>query len=78
MEARGEFSIEGCIEMAWMMGFIKHLDGKLGNGQTYVGWVDAKSGEPVDDKDVKTKYEKDIIKHAGIRLIGKYILSLLP
>ncbi|OXG24315.1 fatty acid synthase subunit alpha [Cryptococcus neoformans Ze90-1] len=69
MEARGEFSIEGCIEMAWMMGFIKHLDGKLANGQTYVGWVDAKSGEPVDDKDVKTKYEKDIIKHAGIRLI---------
>lgn len=78
MEARGEFSIEGCIEMAWMMGFIKHLDGKLANGQTYVGWVDAKSGEPVDDKDVKTKYEKDIIKHAGIRLIGEYILVPSP
>lgn len=75
MEARGEFTIEGCIEMAWMMGFIKHLDGKLGNGQTYVGWVDAKSGEPVDDKDVKTKYEKDIIKHAGIRLIGECYIS---
>ena len=27
MEARGEFTIEGCIEMVWMMGFIKHFDG---------------------------------------------------
>lgn len=69
MEAKGEFTIEGCIEMAWMMGLIKHLDGKLKNGQAYVGWVDAKSGEPVDDKDVRSKYEKDIIEHAGIRLI---------
>ncbi|WVQ81977.1 hypothetical protein IAT38_004104 [Cryptococcus sp. DSM 104549] len=69
MEARSEFTIEGCIEMAWMMGFIKHFDGKLGNGQTYVGWVDAKSGEPVDDKDMRSKYEQEIIKHSGIRLI---------
>lgn len=69
MEAKGEFTIEGCIEMAWMMGLIKHLDGKLKNGQAYVGWVDAKSGEPVDDKDVRSKYEKEIVEHAGIRLI---------
>lgn len=69
MEARGEFTIEGCIEMAWMMGYIKHLDGKLKDGKLYVGWVDAKSGEPVDDKDVRTKYEKEILNHAGIRLI---------
>nr|XP_019006796.1 fatty acid synthase subunit alpha [Kwoniella mangroviensis CBS 8507]OCF70257.1 fatty acid synthase subunit alpha [Kwoniella mangroviensis CBS 8507] len=69
MEAKGELTIEGCIELAWMMGYIKHFDGKLKNGQTYVGWVDAKSSDPVDDKDVKSKYEKDIIEHAGIRLI---------
>ncbi|WVR07425.1 hypothetical protein IAU60_004466 [Kwoniella sp. DSM 27419] len=69
MEAKGELTIEGCIELAWMMGFIKHFDGKLKSGQTYVGWVDAKSGDPVDDKDVRSKYEKDIIAHAGIRLI---------
>ncbi|KZS94178.1 fatty acid synthase [Sistotremastrum niveocremeum HHB9708] len=69
MEARGEFTIEGCIEMAWMMGFIKHFDGRLKDGSLYVGWVDAKSGEPVDDKDVRGKYEKDILAHAGVRLI---------
>lgn len=72
MEARGEFTIEGCIEMAWMMGFIKHFDGRLPSGTLYVGWVDSKSGEPVDDKDVRGRYEKDVLAHAGVRLIGKY------
>jgi fatty acid synthase subunit alpha, fungi type/fatty acid synthase subunit beta, fungi type len=71
MEARGEFTIEGCIEMAWIMGYIKHFDGKLKNGNLYVGWVDAKTGEPVDDKDVKPRYERDILAHSGIRLIGQ-------
>ncbi|KAG6910835.1 hypothetical protein DXG01_007150 [Tephrocybe rancida] len=69
MEARGEFTIEGCIEMAWMMGFIKHFDGRLKDGSLFVGWVDSKTAEPVDDKDVKGRYEKDILAHAGIRLI---------
>ncbi|KZT01368.1 fatty acid synthase [Laetiporus sulphureus 93-53] len=69
MEARGEFTIEGCIEMAWMMGHIKHFDGRLKDGSLYVGWVDAKSSEPVDDKDVRSRYEKEILSHAGVRLI---------
>lgn len=70
MEARGQFTIEGCIEMAWMMGFIKHFDGRLKDGSLYVGWVDAKTDEPVDDKDVRGRYEKEILTHAGVRLIG--------
>lgn len=69
MEASGEFSLEGCIEMAWIMGYIKHHHGQLKNGQQYSGWVDAKTNEPVEDKDVKSKYEKQILEHAGIRLI---------
>ena len=68
MEAYGEFSLEGCVEMAWMMGLIKNHNGPL-KGKSYSGWVDAKSGEPVDDKDVKSKYEKHILEHSGIRLI---------
>ena len=71
MEAMGEFTIEGCIEMAWIMGYIKHFDGRLKDGSLYVGWVDDASGEPVDDKDIKGKYEKNILAHAGVRLIGK-------
>lgn len=68
MEACGEFSLEGCVEMAWIMGLIKNHNGPL-KGQQYSGWVDAKTGEPVDDKDVKAKYEKYILEHSGIRLI---------
>lgn len=68
MEAHGKFSLEGCVEMAWMMGLIKHHNGPL-KGKSYSGWVDAKSGDPVDDKDVKGKYEKFILEHSGIRLI---------
>jgi fatty acid synthase subunit alpha, fungi type len=70
MEARGQFTIEGCIEMAWMMGYIKHFDGRLKDGSLYVGWADSKTGEPVDDKDVRGRYENDILAHAGVRLIG--------
>ena len=68
MEAYGQFSLEGCVEMAWMMGLIKNHNGPL-KGKSYSGWVDVKSGDPVDDKDVKGKYEKYILDHSGIRLI---------
>lgn len=68
MEAYGEFSLEGCVEMAWIMGLIKNHNGPL-KGKPYAGWVDAKSGDPVDDKDIKAKYEKFILEHSGIRLI---------
>ena len=68
MEAYGNFSLEGCIEMAWMMGLIKNYNGPL-KGKSYAGWVDAKTGEPVVDKDIKAKYEKHILEHSGIRLI---------
>ena len=76
MEARGKFTIEGCIKMVWMMGFIKHFKGWcwLPSGSLYVGWVDSKSSEPVDDKDVWGRYEKEILAHAGVRLIGKHFI----
>jgi fatty acid synthase subunit alpha len=68
MEANGEFSLEGCVEMAWIMGLIKNFNGPI-KGKSYSGWVDGKTGEPVDDKDVKAKYEPYILEHSGIRLI---------
>ena len=68
MEAYGSFSLEGCIEMAWLMSLIKNHNGPL-KGRSYSGWVDTKSGDPVDDKDIKAKYEKQILEHSGIRLI---------
>lgn len=75
MEARGEYSIEGLLELAFVMGLIKHHNGPLKTGAQYVGWVDAKSGEPIDDKDVRPKYEKHITEHTGVRLIGALSLN---
>ncbi|KAJ2607601.1 fatty acid synthase alpha subunit Lsd1 [Coemansia sp. RSA 1365] len=70
MEAFGEFSLEGCIELAWIMGLIKHFNGKhKKSGKVYTGWVDARTEEPVADKGVKAQYEKQILEHTGIRLI---------
>ncbi|KAJ2025766.1 fatty acid synthase alpha subunit Lsd1 [Coemansia sp. S85] len=70
MEAYGEFSLEGCIELAWIMGLIKHFNGTLkATGAVYVGWVDAKTEEPIRDVDVKPRYEEFILAHTGIRLI---------
>jgi fatty acid synthase subunit alpha, fungi type len=69
MEAFGEFSLEGCIEMAWIMGLIKNFNGRMKDGTAYSGWVDAKTEQPVEDREVKSKYEKYILEHAGIRLI---------
>ena len=61
MESYGEFSVEGCIELAWVMGLIKyHPEG---------GWVDTKTGERVHDDAIKAKYEADLLIHTGIRLI---------
>ncbi|KAJ5498187.1 Fatty acid synthase subunit alpha [Penicillium expansum] len=37
MEAQGKFSLEGAIEMAWMMGFITQFSGVI-EGQPYSGW----------------------------------------
>lgn len=68
MEAKGEFSLEGCIEMAWIMGFIKYFNGNI-KGKQYTGWVDAKTNQPVADIDIKKKYEEQILEHTGIRLI---------
>lgn len=50
-----------------------HFDGRL-EGTLHVGWVDVKTGDPVDDKDIRGIYEKAILSHAGIRIFGELIL----
>ena len=41
-----------------------------------LGWP-SKSGETVDGKGIHGNYEKDILSHAGVRLIGKSNTNLL-
>ncbi|RLN71955.1 hypothetical protein BBJ28_00024816, partial [Nothophytophthora sp. Chile5] len=60
MESYGEFSLEGCIELAWLTG---HIVFEKGN------WVDAKTKEIVPDHQVKPRYEEELLKHAGIRIV---------
>ncbi|RPD67250.1 hypothetical protein L227DRAFT_605650 [Lentinus tigrinus ALCF2SS1-6] len=44
------------LRVGWrMMCFIKHFDGRLKDGSLYVRWVNAKSGEPVDDAGMRRR-----------------------
>lgn len=63
MELNGELSIQGCIELAWMTGLIKY------DTATAV-WVDAASGTPIKDSEVKGQYEKSILENVGLRFIN--------
>ncbi|KAJ2562015.1 fatty acid synthase alpha subunit Lsd1 [Coemansia sp. RSA 1822] len=74
MEAFGEYSMEACIELAWIMGLIKHHNGRIA-GQSYTGWVDAKTNEPVADRLIKQRYEKHILEHTGIRIIEPELID---
>ncbi|PYH94005.1 hypothetical protein BO71DRAFT_477344 [Aspergillus ellipticus CBS 707.79] len=68
MEHQGRFSLEGYVEMAWIMGLIKHVDGEL-SGRPYVGWVDAETKEPVRDDEIPRRYDERIISNSGLRFI---------
>ena len=74
MESQRKFSQAGFIEMAWMTGLIKHFDGERAGGY-YVGWLDAKSGEPVQDDQIPEIYGEHILNHAGVRLIEPQLLG---
>lgn len=68
MEAHGQLSLEGAIEMAWLMGFIRHFSGNI-DGRLYSGWIDTKTKQPVADTAVKRIYEERILAHSGIRFV---------
>ncbi|KAG5655230.1 hypothetical protein KAF25_001983 [Fusarium avenaceum] len=68
MEAAGELSLEGCVEMAWMMGLIKYNHaGTTGDGGS--GWVDSKTNVAVDEGDIPSRYMSMILDHTGLRPI---------
>ena len=71
MECFGEFSLEGTIELAWLVGLIKSHQGPLKSNPRvhHVGWVDSETEEPVQDFEIKRRYESLILKHCGIRVI---------
>lgn len=77
MEVDGDLSLNASIEMAWMMGFIKHHQGRLKNGSEYSGWIDTDTLEPIEDINVKVRYMRNILEHSGIRLIEPEVCDKL-
>ncbi|KAG0644937.1 Fatty acid synthase subunit alpha [Hyphodiscus hymeniophilus] len=68
MESKHQLTQTGYIEMAWMMGLIKHFDGEKSDAY-FAGWVDAKTGETLEDDQIPPRFSEHIFRHAGIRLI---------
>ncbi|KAI1378778.1 putative 3-oxoacyl-synthase [Hypoxylon crocopeplum] len=70
MELKGELSIQGCIELAWMTGLIKHNPKPTASADgAAAAWIDSATGSLVHDYEVKVKYEKQLLEHTGLRLI---------
>ena len=71
IESTGFFSMEGCIELAWLVGLIKPHNGPLKSNKRvkHIGWVDAETEAPVADAEIKAKYEEHLLKHCGVRII---------
>ncbi|KAK9424304.1 putative beta-ketoacyl-[acyl-carrier-protein] synthase I [Seiridium unicorne] len=68
MESQGKLDTNGLTEMAWMMNLVKHHDG-LVDGRQYVGWLDTKSGKPVEEDEFAARYGEFIMNHSGIRVM---------
>lgn len=69
MEADGSLSLEGCIEMAWMMGLIEHHAANPMDENDVIGWVDAATQKSVKDSEIPARYLSKILEHSGIRKI---------
>ncbi|KAK8069369.1 fatty acid synthase alpha subunit FasA [Apiospora phragmitis] len=72
IEVDGTFSVQGCLEMAWMMGLVKYHNGPLqydGKSQHYCGWVETSCSKPITGMEIKAKYEEQILSSSGIRII---------
>lgn len=56
--------ILGCIELAWLMGLIEYIT-KNDRNDSWCGWVDAVTKQPVKDSQIKERYEATILAHTG-------------
>ncbi|TGK02851.1 DUF1729 domain-containing protein [Leptospira langatensis] len=73
LEKSGVLSLEGALELAWIMGFIKYQASDKGRS-----WTDAETGEPVQEWEIKSKYEERILANTGIRIIDPETVGFDP
>jgi hypothetical protein len=69
-ELSDEFTAAGAVQLARSMGLIRYHKGRhAGLGREFIGWVDAKSNEPLADQSIAARYAKEFGAHCGIRPI---------
>ncbi len=73
LESTGILSLEGALELAWMMGLIRYEA-----TAHQAGFVVADSGEPIADWEVKERFESQIISHTGIRFLEDDAFAVGP
>ncbi|KIX02313.1 uncharacterized protein Z518_08254 [Rhinocladiella mackenziei CBS 650.93] len=65
METSGDWSLDGTVELAWMMGFVECKE-----ISTYqLEWVDCETSKPIADEEIRAKYLSRIIEGCGIRFL---------
>ncbi|KAI0467782.1 acyl transferase domain-containing protein [Xylaria cf. heliscus] len=70
LEAYGEYSLEGCVELAWMTGLIRYVRHHVYEGKEMGPcWIECETGAPIREMDVKSKLEGRIREHTGIRIL---------
>ncbi|PVI02098.1 thiolase-like protein [Periconia macrospinosa] len=67
IESQNRLSLSGFVEMAWLMGLIRHHNERRTDGSFYVGWCDSKTGAPITDQEIEEKYGTYIQEHTGVR-----------
>ena len=73
LESTGVISLEGALELAWMMGLIRYEA-----TAHQAGFVVADNGEPIADWEVKERFESQIISHTGIRFLDENAFAIGP
>ncbi len=69
LEKHGLLSLEGAVELAWIMGFIE---------SKREHWIDKETKEKIADWHVKEKYEEMILAHSGIRIVEAEVNQFDP
>ena len=73
LESTGTLSLEGALELAWMMGLIRYEA-----TAHQAGFVVADTGDPIPDWEVKGRFESQIISHTGIRFLDDESFAVGP
>lgn len=73
LEVGDTLSAAGVLELAWTTGLVRWQNGSRGSG-----WVDAQSGESVDESQLVERYGKAVRERVGIRWVDEATAGFDP